>query len=1242
MTIAHSPVELMLQQAVALHQVGDFARARALYENILAIHPRHFDAMHLSGVIAAQSGNPRLAAALIGDALRIKPRDPVAHGNRGAALQELEQWDAALENYDQATALAPENANGHYQRGNVLCRVRRYEAAIASYDQAIRLKPDFAEAYSNRGLALNELRQLETALASFDRAILLRPDYPEAHSNRASVLRELRRYDEAIASYERAFAIKSDLKYLRGMRLHAKMYVCDWSGFDAELARLTAAVEHGEPALNPFAIMTLSGSPGLLRKAAERWVRTEFPSNPALGPIAKRPPGDKIRVGYFSADFRNHPVAMLTAELFELHDRTRFDITAFSFGHGAQDQMRERLQKAFDAFIDVRHLSDRDIALLARRSLIDIAVDLGGFTEGARPGIFAMRAAPIQASYIGYLGTMGAAYVDYLIADPVIVPEANRRHYSEQIAYLPSYQANDSKRLPADHRYTREELGLPPTAFVFCCFNASFKITPATFAIWMAILRAAPRSVLYLFAENPTAQSNLRHAARRSGVDPGRLYFGERLSVPLYLARYRAADLFLDTFPYNAGTTASDALWAGLPVLTCIGESFSGRVAASLLTAIRLPELIASTPAEYERIAVALATDPGRLAGIKQKLAENRLVAPLFDTPLFTKGLEAVYLRMFERHHQDLPPEHIDADPAADSRFAAAQEQPAPSASAAPPAPRLPARFQQAVSWHREGRLADAQSLYDDILAAEPRHFNALHLSGMLAAQRGDPARAVELIGAALDVDPDNALAQFNLGSALDDLKQWDPALAAYDRAIAIKGDFAEAHANRGLVLQKLERCGEAAASYRRALAINPDFATAHSNLGAALKDLGNLEGAIASCERAVSIEPNHAEAHCNRGNALRELGELSAALAGYDRAIAIRPDYAAAHVNRGNLLVDLMRLTEARESFDRAIALQADCAEAYFSRGILSLLGGDFERGLVEYEWRWKVPGGPSSKERRDFRQPLWLGDASLAGKRILLHGEQGLGDTLQFCRYAQRVADLDATVILEVPGSLVGLLSGLRGVSRLLTKGDELPDFDFHCPLMSLPLAFRTTPERIPAAAGYLRGDAEMISRWQARLGPRTRPRIGLAWSGSTKHPNDRRRSVAFAQLMRSLPPAFHYFCLQKEVRAAERHELETHANLAHFPNDLNFPATAALCEVLDLVISVDTSIAHLSAALGKKTWVLLPFNPDWRWLLNRADSPWYPSATLYRQERFGDWDGVLSRVASDLIRLFEPTIH
>lgn len=648
-----------LKTAFALHQQGLLDQAENLYKEILQSEPQHFDGLQLLATIAVQRNNLQAAIDLFDQAIKINPLSASVFNNRGNALLDLKRLEQALDSYDRAIKIQPDYAEALNNRGIVLCELKRFEQALDSYRRAIKIQPSYAKAFNNLGNALLDLERPEQALDSYNRAIAIQPDYADALYNRGNVLSELKRPEQALEDYERALGVQPDYAFLYGTWLHTKMKVCNWIDVDKHITQLAGKIEWNEKVTTPFPVLALLNSPILQRKAAEIYIQAKHPVSHELPKITKRPKHDKIRIGYFSADFRNHPVSTLTVELYEKHDRSKFELTAFSFGSNAKDEMRDRVAAGFDRFIDVRNQSDKEVAVIARDLEIDIAVDLGGHTQNSRTNIFAMRAAPIQVSYLGYLGTMGAEYIDYLIADATILPENDQQYYVEKIAYLPSYQINDTKRLISDKTFTRSEFGLPQMGFVFCCFNNNYKITPNIFETWMRILKRVDGSILWLLEGSEKVVGNLRKKAESSGVNADRLIFTGRIPVPEYLARYRMANLFLDTQPYNAGTTASDALWAGLPVLTCLGETFAGRVAASLLNAIHLPELIAATPEAYETLAVELATNPARLEEIKQKLAGNRLTTPLFDSQLFSQHIEAAYTEMYERYHANLAPEHI-------------------------------------------------------------------------------------------------------------------------------------------------------------------------------------------------------------------------------------------------------------------------------------------------------------------------------------------------------------------------------------------------------------------------------------------------------------------------------------------------------------------------------------------------------------------------------------------------------
>jgi predicted O-linked N-acetylglucosamine transferase (SPINDLY family) len=684
----------MIEGAVVLHQSGQLNLAEIQYKKLLTYLPNHTSLLTNLGTIALQRGRLEDAVRIIDESLQIDPNQTNALNNRGNALQNLKRLNEALESYDRAIALKPDYADAYCNRGNALQNLKRLDEALESYDSAIALNPDYVEAHSNRGVTLRDLKRLDEALASYDRAIALNPDYAEVYYNlgdalsdlkrlnealvsydhaitlnpdyakayfsRGNALRDLKRLDEALASYDRTIALKPDIDFIFGALLDTRMHLCIWENLSNDLNKFIDKVKNGEKVSGPFQMLSLIDDPNIQRKTTEIFVNEKHPQNSNLNKICKYEKHERIRIGYFSADFHNHATMHLMAELFECHDRDKFELIAFSFGPDNQDEWRQRILLCFDKFVDVRFRSDRDIALLSRNMKIDIAVDLKGFTKDSRTGIFSEGSAPIQVNYLGYPGTMAAEYMDYIIADHTLIPESHQRHYSEKVVYLPnSYQVNISKRKISNKSLTRHDVGLPNTGFVFSCFNNIYKIRPYTFSGWMRILEAVEGSVLWLFESNSSAASSLKKEATKSGINEDRLIFAKHIPVAEHLNRIQLADLFLDTLPYNAHTTTSDALRMELPVLTCMGNSFAGRVGASLLNAVNLPELITTTQKQYESLAIQLALHPEKLKIIKDKLINNLPTAPLYDTPLFTRHLESAYLTMYDRYQHGLDPDHI-------------------------------------------------------------------------------------------------------------------------------------------------------------------------------------------------------------------------------------------------------------------------------------------------------------------------------------------------------------------------------------------------------------------------------------------------------------------------------------------------------------------------------------------------------------------------------------------------------
>jgi predicted O-linked N-acetylglucosamine transferase (SPINDLY family) len=649
-------------RGLALQALTRLDDALVCYNKAIAIKPNDAEAFNNRGNVLAKLKRFDDALASYDKAITFNPAQADPFSNRGNVLKELKRLDDALESYDKAIAIKPDYADAYFNRGIALKELERLDDALVNYSKAIAIKPDYADAFNNRGIAQHELKRLADALESYDQAIAFKPDYADAYFNRGTTLKELGRPDDGLASYEKAISIRPDNEFLYA-KLHTKMSLCVWNDLSGQLAQVESALAQDLLIAPPFPLFGLTDNPALQLLASKLYAKDKFSGSGTLGEVTKRLPDGKIRIGYYSADFHNHATSYLMAELFEVHDSQRFELYGFSFGPDQQDEMRQRVSGGFGHFFDVVNKSDREVAAMSRELGVDIAIDLKGFTQNSRTGIFAERCAPIQVSYLGYPGTMGAPYFDYIVADKTVIPPESQQHFSEKIVYLPhSYQVNDSKRKISDKVFTRTELGLPESGFVFCCFNNNYKIVPATFDGWMHLLRTVDGSVLWLLEDNPTAAKNLRKEAELRGVNPSRLVFAKRMTLEDHLARQRVADLFLDTSPCNAHTTASDALWAGLPVLTLMGKSFTARVAASLLNAMDLPELITQTQAQYEAIAIELANEPAKLAEIKQKLHSNLKTSPLFNGELFARHIEAAYAEMHKRYLSGEQADHIYVD----------------------------------------------------------------------------------------------------------------------------------------------------------------------------------------------------------------------------------------------------------------------------------------------------------------------------------------------------------------------------------------------------------------------------------------------------------------------------------------------------------------------------------------------------------------------------------------------------
>ena len=614
-------------QAINFFEKGNLNESKKLCLEILKDEPKNFDILHLLGIISFQLKNYKKSSELISEAIKINPKDPEAYNNMGIVLKELNQFDIAHNNF---------------------C-------------DAIKLKPDYAEAHYNCAVVLRELEQEENAIKSFRLAIKFKKNYGEAYYNLGHIFFERKKFNEALQNFYQSYEINSELNYLLSSIIYTKHRMCEWNSFDKDLLDLENVILNEKKKINPFLTLSFYESPQLQKTSAEIFVTTEYNIQNNQNYKFHEQTKKKIRIAYYSADFRNHPMSYLLANLYELHDKNKFEVIGISFGPDKDDEMRKRVSSAFDEFYDVRLKTEDEIVNFSRELKIDIAIDLMCFTKYHKFGIFVKRCAPIQVNYLGYPGTSGTNYLDYIIADKILIPKESQKYYSEKIAYLPdTYQANDSTKKISDKIFTREELGLPKDGFVFCCFNNDYKITPQVFDVWMRLLKKVENSVLWILSEDVNTSKNLKNEATIRGVDFNRIVFAKRIKMNEHLARQKVADLFIDTFPYTGHTTTSDALWVGLPVLTRIGKSFASRVSASLLNAMGLSVLVTNSEKEYEDLAIELATNSPKLKEIKNKLKNNRNTKPLFNTQNFARNIEKAYTLMYERYLKKLPIKNIE------------------------------------------------------------------------------------------------------------------------------------------------------------------------------------------------------------------------------------------------------------------------------------------------------------------------------------------------------------------------------------------------------------------------------------------------------------------------------------------------------------------------------------------------------------------------------------------------------
>ena len=921
-----------MKLALAHHQAGRYDQAAAIYEGILRRHPKHPDALHLLGVALHQRGDHRRAVELIGRAIGLAANRPMFHYNLGLARHAL----------------------------------GRPERAVAAYRRAIELKPDHAESHYNMGNAFQEMDRLDAAITAFRRAVEIKPDHANAWHNMGNVLQNRGKTSEAIAAYRRTLTIQPDHSAAFAALVHQLQHACD---FDA-VARLVPALDRRtaadmaagrRPDETPFVHLTRHEDMERNLALARAWsidIAARMADGPRFAHPTRGADREKLTVGYLSGDFRNHPVAHLVGSLFGRHDRRRFRVIGYSFGRDDGSGYREPIRRGCDAFVDLRPLDNAAAAARINQDGVDILVDMMGHTRGNRMEILALRPAPIQVLYLGYPGTSGAGFIDYLIADRTVLPPDHAQWYSEQPVHLPhTYLPTDDRQPVAARPLTRADSGLPGDGFVFCSFNQPYKIEPVLFDIWMRLLRKVPGSVLWLRGKDLLGRENLCAAAERRGVSRERLVFGKRVpGRDAHLARHGLADLVLDTRVFNGHSTTSDALWAGVPVVTLMGGHFASRVAASVLKAAELPDLIARSPSEYETLALELSTTPDRYRAVRQRLVKNRLTSPLFDGDRYVRHLETAFQRMWEIYKRGEAPRPIAVD--AENRPAAGDPE------------VIRHRMAGDAAWRR-GDPKAAVAAYRRALAGNPEDVDArIHLGVALKAI-GRFDEAVDAYERVLAVRPDHPVALNNLGNALGALGRYGPAVDAFRRALARKPDDVVVMRNLANVQLQSGRSAAALAWLKRARKLAPDDPRTDFELGNVHRSRGRLGRAAESYRRALSRRPDDADIRCHLGITLKEMGHPDEALACYRRVLDQRPDDVNAAAGEADILMQ-------RGAFDDALArirpLLAKGIESVNLAIVYAQLAGRFghQADAVDHLEKFLKREGITAGERRQLHFEL------------------------------------------------------------------------------------------------------------------------------------------------------------------------------------------------------------------------------------------------------------------------------
>jgi len=639
-------IKISIDTALYYHKDGKILKAVEIYLELLKKDKDNYRVLSLLGAANIQLGNIDKGICYLKKSIQINSNYAAAHINLGNGFKNKNSFEDALNCYNKAIYLEPNNPDVHCNKGAVLYQLKEFSKALESYNKAIEIDNKHFLSHNNKGILLKDLGNFDEALECYKNSININPKNVLAYISKGDLYLELKRYEDALKSFENAIQIDENQNYLLGKYIRCCMFLCKWENFFPTTQKINKLIKKSLKVVDPFTYMSIMDNPEISKLCAEIYSQDKLSIIPLSKKVSLKK-SSKLKIGYFSGDFNNHAVMHLIMDVFKNHNKSNFEIFGFSFRPDKDDHWTEKLKKYFDGFNNVKEYTDIQIANLSKKIGIDIAVDLTGFTKSSRVGVFAHRAAPIQINYLGYPGTLGSEFFDYIIADEIIIPKKNSNFFSEKVLYLPNcYQANMSSKQVSEKTITKSELNLPDDKFIFACFNNNYKITPDIFNSWMNILKRVPKSILWLLKSNESSILNLQKEAIKRNVNPERIIFAPPLPNDEHLNRLRLADLFLDSFPYNSHTTASDIVRMGVPIVTVIGNSFASRVCASILTTLKLPELITNNITEYESLAVELALDDKKITKFKNSVKDSAKNSILFDSVNFTRNLEKLYLSL--------------------------------------------------------------------------------------------------------------------------------------------------------------------------------------------------------------------------------------------------------------------------------------------------------------------------------------------------------------------------------------------------------------------------------------------------------------------------------------------------------------------------------------------------------------------------------------------------------------------